>query len=302
MDGDQLVGVQPHPAAVPVQGDPAQVPAILPRRNDIGLPHLDGPVQHGVGVSRDDQVDALHRPGQLIVFPPSAVGARVGQADHHRLHPVLGQAVGSGLLHHPPGGVLRVMEHHARHGGGGVGVRPHQAEHGKPHAPPLQQHVVGHAIVGKGVPHSLGGFVIARLPLGGGQVVGLHNGGQGIPAVQGGPEHIGQAGGPIVIVVIAKGGHVIAHGPHGPQLQGRGGIGGLEEGAHGEVPPVQQQRVRIRLALGPDGAHQPSIAAVRLPILPGGGQQVGVQVVGEQHRDLAAGRLPGGQGRHGQRQ
>ena len=53
---------------------------------------------------------------------------------------------------------------------------------------------------------------------------------------------IGQALLAVVELVVAQGGHVITHGPQGPELRGVGGVDGLEEGTHGEVTSVQDDR------------------------------------------------------------
>ena len=104
------------------------------------------------------------------------------------------------------------MELHARHGGALVRVQARKAEDHIVHAAPLQDSVVLHSVGVQSVP---GLFILL-----GRQIVGIHNGGQRVPAVHGGVEHIGQTGGAVVKLMVAKGGDVIPHLAHGPQFQG----------------------------------------------------------------------------------
>ena len=103
--------------------------------------------------------------------------------------------------------------------------------------------------------------------------------------------------------MVADGAHVIAQGPHGAQLRPLVHIQGLDQGADGEVPSVQQQGVRVLGLLPVDGGLQPGVAPGLAAVLRILGQEVGVQVMGEQNSGLPPG-LRGGKGsrRHGQHQ
>ena len=305
VDGDQLVAEQLHHAVVPaVQVKHPQILGILAAGHDIGAIDHDGLSEGGVGVAGDDDVDALHLFGELVVLALAlSVGARVGQADDHRLHAVPLHAVGHRRVHHPLGGLDVVVEDHAGHGGALVGVHAHDAQNGVPHAAALQQDVVRHAVVGEGVPHGLRRLVIALLALGGGQIVGLHDGGHLIAAVRRGVQHRREALRPVVILVVAEGGGVVAHLPHDPQLEGRVRIGRLEQGAHGKIAAVHQQRVGIQCPLLVDDGLEPGIAAAEAAALAvGRREQVGMHIVGEQNGDpgaLPGLRRPGGEHRKG---
>ena len=92
---------------------------------------------------------------------------------------------------------------------------------------------------------------------------------------------------------------VVPHGPQGPQLRGLGGVDGLKQAAHGEVPAVQNQGVRVGGPLLPDQGGQAGIAAVFPALLIRHGEEVVVGVMGEQDRRFICGRV--GRGQSGQR-
>ena len=240
-----------------------------------------------MGVAGDDQIDAVHLPGQLVVLPlPLAVGAAVGQADDE-----IGLVPAGQLLlqsgHGAPGCVGDGLELHARHGGVAVRHLPHEAEDAVVDPAPLQDHIVPDAVAVPG----FGKAAALRA-----DAVGLDNGGQGIPAVHGGVEHVRQPLRAVVKLVVAQGGHVISHGAQGPQLRRLGGVDGLEQAAHGEVPAVQHQGVRVGLPLLLDQGCQAGVAAALPAVCVGHGEEVVVGVVGKQDGALVGGRGGGGRG------
>ena len=144
VDGGQVV-VHKGLFAVPEhagQGDGAQIAAVRPAGNDIGIVHHDGLRQGGVGVAGDDHVDAGHLLGQLLVLRLLLLvaGAGVGQADDD-LGPLLLQGV-----YAPLGAGRRVLQNKAGGGGAVVGVLTKDAEDAVGHTAPLQQGVVRHAV------------------------------------------------------------------------------------------------------------------------------------------------------------
>ena len=260
-------------------------------------------------MAREDHVDAVHRLGQLVVLPFSVLRARVGQADDK-----IGVSLRLDLGHDPLRRRGDGLEFHAGHGSAFVGVHPQHAEHRDAHGlcrplPGLpllfDDHVVGDAI---GVPGSPGiRIALRRL------VIGLDQGGQRLSAGHGGPEHVGQPGGPVVKLMVAQGGRVIAHGPQCPELRRVGGVDGLEQRAHGKIPGVQgdggtldgravgQHRGPFPLLLQQRG--QAGVAAVFPAPLSGHGQKVIVGVMGKQDGQGLAGRVGGrGQGQAAQQQ
>ena len=86
--------------------------------------------------------------------------------------------------------------------------------------------------------------------------------------------------------MVAKSRGIVAHGTHHPQLQRIGGIGGLEQRAHGKVAAVHQNGVGVDGPLLADGGHQPGVAAVLAAVLIHGGQEVGVQIMGKEDRGI----------------
>ena len=93
----------------------------------------------------------------------------------------------------------------------------------------------------------------------------------------------------MVELVVAAGHRVIAQRAHGPQLGGPGGVEGLDQGADGEVAPVQQQDVGIRFPLPVNGGFQAGVAAALAAVLRRLGQEVGVEVVGKEDRGCICG-------------
>ena len=80
--------------------------------------------------------------------------------------------------------------------------------------------------------------------------------------------------------MVAKGGDIVPHLAHGPQLQRGSGIGRLEQAAHGEVASVQHQGVGVLLLLLINEGFQPGIAPSGVPVRPLLGQKAGVHIVG----------------------
>ena len=244
-----------------------------------------------MGVARHDDVDALHGLGQLVVLSLAAAGAAVGEADHHGVDAVLSLAFSHTGCHSSLGGLNGILHDHARVGRAIVGVKAKDTEQDIVHTAPLQNDVFLHAIVGEGIPHGLG---VALLPLLGGPVVGIDNGGDRITAVGGGVQHTDETALEIVVLMVAKGSGIIAHGPHHPQLDGGGRVGGLEQGAHGEVPAIHQNSVGILGLLLLDGGHEACVTAVLpAPRLVGRGEKMGMEVVGEEDGDLVLDGLGG---------
>ena len=286
--GEQsVVGHGFLPVWLPLHGEDAQVGGVLPAGHNQGVPHAQGLVQGGVGVAGEDHVDAVHPPGQLVVLALSpAVGAAVGQADD-KIGSVPGQQLflqgGHGALRRVGGG----LELHARHGGVAVRLLPHQAENAVVDAAPLQNQVVPDAVA---VPRRPGVRVLRR-----GLVVGLDNGGHRIAAVHGGVEHLRQAAGAVVKLMVAQRRGVVPHRAQGPQLRGLRGVDGLEQTAHGKVSGVQNQGVRVGRPLLLDQGGQAGIAAVFPALLIRHGEEVVVGVMGEQNRRFISGRVSRGQ-------
>ena len=278
----------------PFQGDTAQILAVRTGGDDIGAAHNNGLVQGAVGVAGDDQVDPRHFFGKLLILrgAPLVAGAAVGQRNDE-----LGALLLHGV-HAPLGGFRRVLQHKAGGGGAVVGVRSHQAENAVRHVAPLQQHIL---------PHAAGGHCPLDVqPVGvirGGLVVCHQQGGQLVAAGRRGLEHLGKAGPLVVKLVVSHGHRVIAHGAHGPQLRGLGGVESLNQGPDGEISPVHQQRPGIFGLLLVNGGFQPGVSP-RFPALAVHlGQEVGVQVVGKQNgRGFGAALRPRGGQDHNQQQ
>ena len=275
VDGDQPIVSQDLASPLgPVDRDGPQGLAIGPGRDDIGAVDQDRLLQGSVGVARDDQVDPLHLLRQPLVFRQLflLMGPCVGQTDDE-LGPLLPQGVhtalgiGDHIPQSEPGGR-----------GAGVGVLPHEPEDPIDDPAPLQEHMVLDVVGGHGpLDVQLIGTVC------GGLIVG-HQKGRGLfSAAHHSMEHLGEARPPVVELVVAHSGGVIAQGPHGAQLRPLGGIQGLDQRADREVSPVQGQRVGMGPPLSVQGGLQTGVAP-RLPPFPIGlGEEMGVQIVGEQH-------------------
>ena len=249
----------------------AQVPGVLAAGDDQGIVHPDGLLRGGVGMSGDDHVDAVHGFCQLVVLPFTVRGPRVGQA-----HDIVRRFLCLNGLHHPLRGLRKRGEFHAGHGGAFIGVHAQQSKDRNAHPVPFQHYIVSDAIV---LPGGAGRAVPRR-----GLVVGLDDGGQAVPAVHRGAEHLRQAAGAVVELVVAQGGHVISHLSQRPQFRGVGGVDGLEQGAHGEISRVQgDYRGFRRGALLPEQRGQAGIAAVFPALFIRDGQKTVVGVMGEQN-------------------
>ena len=267
--GDQTVIRQGlFPRLIPGQSDRPQIFSILPGGDDIGLTGQDGLLQRSVGVSGDDQVDPLHRPGQFLILRGTIrAGPAVGQADDH-FSSLLFQP-----LHTPAGGPDRVLQHKTGCGGAGVGVPAHQAKNSIGHAAALQKQGLLHPVRGHG-PLEVQAVLLRP-------VVGQKQGRGHIPAPAGGGEHLAKPRASTVKFVVSHRHSVIAHGAHGAKLRRLGGIQGLDQGAHREIPAVHSQRPRMGGPLLLQCGGQPGIAArgPSAPVLPG--QEAGVEVVGK---------------------
>ena len=136
VDRDQLVVHQGLASVLrPLQSVAPQILAVGPGGDDIGISLHNGLGEGGVGMAREDQVDPLHLPGQLLVLrlPLPLVGPAVGQRDD-KLRTLLLQAVHAAL-----GRLHRVLQREARSGGAVVRVGAHQAENAVGDPAPLQQ-------------------------------------------------------------------------------------------------------------------------------------------------------------------
>ena len=245
--------------------------------DDIGAVHHNGLRQGGVGVAGEDDVDALHSLGEFVVLPFACLCAGVGETEDE-LRPL-----GLQGFHAPLCRLGHVLQNKAGGGGAVVGVHSHEAEDAVGDAAPLQKHGLLCAVT----VHGRQDGVPVRV-LRGGDVVGLHQSGEPIPAVRRGVQHPGQPGSGVVKLVVAQGNGVVAQGPHGPQLRGLSGVERLDQRADGEVAAVHQQRVRVLGPLPADGGFQPGIAAGLPAVLRTLGQEVGVEVVGKENGGLKA--------------
>ena len=253
-----------------------------------------------MGVSRDDDVDAVYGLGQFIVLALAIAGAAMGQADHHGVDTVLGFALGHGCLDGGGGLGGGILKDHARIGGAGIGIKAEYAEEDVVYASPLQNGVVFDTVGVVGFPQ-LG--IVALLTLNGGQVVGAENGGQRVTAGHGGVQHTLEAGLEIIVFMVAEGGGVIAQGAHHAKLDGRGGVGGLEQRAHGEVAAVHQNGVGVNFLLRLDGGHEAGITTVlAAACLIGRGKEVGMEIMGKEDGDLVFFGGLGGPGKDAERQ
>ena len=278
INGDQLIIGKGSGIGAEGHGHDTQIFSVFSRRDDGGIVDHDGFMQGRVGMTGNNEVNALDGLGQLIVLALAVLGAAVGKADHNRLRLVGRLAFGYRFVHHPLGSLGGVLQLHAGVGGAIVGVQPENAEEDVVYAAPLQQDVVLHAIVLQRGLH--GGIARGR------EVVGIHNGRNCLTAIRGDLQHRSEPLGKVIEFMVTEGGGIVAHSAHHPQLDGGGGKGGLKERAHGEIAAVHQNGIGVEGFLLLDGRHQTGIATVFTAILRSGGQQVGMKIMGKKHRDL----------------
>ena len=217
-DGDQLV-IGHLPAAVRFlrHGKAAQIFAVLAAGDHIGVPVPDGLPDAAVGVAAEDKVKVRHTLGQQLVLRLFGVVpcAAVGNADDHiRIFVCLD------LCHGGFDRLYRVLEFQFTGGCAGEGILAENAHHGNAHIALLHHGVVLHAVGGKGVFEQL-------LPLSeAGGLHGIpihiadHDGRDGIAGGAGAGKHIGKPLGAVIELVIAEGGHIVAHVAQHPQLCG----------------------------------------------------------------------------------
>ena len=102
-----------------------------------------------------------------------------------------------------------------------------------------------------------------------------------------GIQHFREANALVVKLVVADGHGVIAHGSHGPQLRRLRGVKSLDQGADGEIAAIHQQSGRVHRPFLVDDGFQPGVAAALAPRSRGLGEEMGVEVMGEQNgRDV----------------
>ena len=92
----------------------------------------------------------------------------------------------------------------------------------------------------------------------------------------------------MVELVVAHRRRIVAQRPHGAQLRPLGGVQGLDQRADGEVSPVHRQRVGVDCPLPVQRRLQPGVAPRFPPVLLRLGQEVGVEIVGEEYCGAAA--------------
>ena len=97
-----------------------------------------------------------------------------------------------------------------------------------------------------------------------------------------GIQHFRKAGALVVKLVVADGHGIITHGSHGPQLRRLGGVKGLDQGANGKVAAIHQQGIRVHRPFPVDNGFQTGVAAALPSLRRGLGEEVGVEIVGEQ--------------------
>ena len=181
--------------------------------------------------------------------------------------------------------LYRVLEFQFTGGRAGERILAENAHHGNAHIALLHHGVVLHAVGGKGVFEHLltlseaGGF--HGIPI----HIADHDGRDGIAGGAGAGKHIGKPLGAVIELVVAKGGHIVAHAAQHPQLCGLCFKHRLDQGAHGKIAAVDHKGVRVFGALRLDeGVGAGKAADVRFLALHNGGEgvQVGVGVVAEQ--------------------
>ena len=282
-DGDQLV-IGHLPAAVRFlrHGKAAQIFAVLAAGDHIGVPVPDGLPDAAVGVAAEDKVEVGHTFSQQLVLRLFGVVpcAAVGNADDHiRIFVRLDLCYGGFDR------LYRVLEFQFTGGRAGERILAENAHHGNAHIALLHHGVVLHAVGGKGIFEQL-------LPLSeAGGLHGIpihiadHDGRDGIAGGAGAGKHIGKPLGAVIELVVAEGGHIVAHVAQHPQLCGLRFKHRLDQGAHGKVTAIDHKGVRIFGALRLDeGVGAGKAADVRFLVLHNGGEgvQVGVGVVAEQ--------------------
>ena len=283
-DGNQLV-IGHLPAAVRFlrHGQAAQIFAVFAAGDHIGVPVPDGLPDTAVGVAAEDKVKVGHAFGQQLVLRLFGVVpcAAVGNADDHvRIF------VRLDLCHGGFDRLYRVLEFQFTGGRAGERILAENAHHGNAHIALLHHGVVLHAVGGKGVFEQLltlseaGG--LHGIPI----HIADHDGRDGIAGGVGAGKHIGKPLGAVIELVIAKGGHIVAHVAQHPQLCGLRFKHGLDQGAHGKVTAIDHKGVRIFGALRLDegvGAGEAADLCFLVLHHCGEGVQVGVGVVAEQN-------------------
>ena len=141
-----VIVVGDRTSIIQLQLQHTQIGGVLAAGDNEGTVDLNRLLQGGVGVARDDDVDAVHRLGQIIVLPLASVRAGMGETHNQRGAFQLGQFLLQGG-HFPPGGVGHRLKLHARHGGTGIGVLPHQAKDAVVDSPTGDDQVVLHPVV-----------------------------------------------------------------------------------------------------------------------------------------------------------
>ena len=198
----------------------------------------------------------------------------MGQTNHHRLPTKLCNGLGNCLVHSALSSNRRFLQDHTGAGRAVPAVIAAEAENRIQHTSPLHQNVGCHAIVLIGLPDLRS---ILR-----GQKIGFHNGRKRLAAIHGRIKHGAKTAAQIIILMVAKGGHIKAHGTHHPKLQRLGGVSSLEQRTHGKIAAVHQNRIRVDLALFPDLGHQPGIAAIFSAILIHSRKEMGMQVMSKE--------------------
>ena len=233
-------------------------------------------------MAAEDKVKVGHAFGQQLVLRLFGVVpcAAVGNADDHvRIF------VRLDLCHGGFDRLYRVLEFQFTGGRAGERILAENAHHGNAHIALLHHGVVLHAVGGKGVFEQLltlseaGG--LHGIPI----HIADHDGRDGIAGGVGAGKHIGKPLGAVIELVIAKGGHIVAHVAQHPQLCSLRFKHRLDQGAHGKVTAVDHKGVRVFGALRLDegvGAGKAADLCFLLIHHRGKGIQVGVGVVAEQ--------------------
>ena len=272
------------PAAVFLlrHGKAAQIFAVLAAGDHIGVPVPDGLPDAAVGVAAQDEVKVGHALGQQLVLRLFGVvpDAAVGNADDH----VRGFAR-LDLCHGGFDRLHRVFEFQLAGGRAGKRILAENAHHGNAHIALLHHRVVLHAVGGKGIFEHVLPFgktgAFHSVPV----HIADHDGRDGIAGGAGAGKHIGKTLGAVIELVVAEGGHIVAHVAQHPQLCSLRFKHRLDQGAHGKVAAVDHKGVRVFGALRLDeGVGAGKAADVHFLVLHHGGKgvQVGVGIVAEQ--------------------